>query len=122
MRQWLEDENVIAFLLKSFHQGKWRFAVPTLKAHYAEIIGWTPLPRWPRPALFIRGGNSPWLSDQYRSAVLEQFPNARLHHIANAGHWVHAEQPASVLRAIQRFLTALPPHDATDGATPPVTD
>lgn len=43
------------------------------------------------PALFIPGGNSPYVSEQYRDDLLAQFPQARAHVIAGAGHWVHAE-------------------------------
>ena len=42
----------------------------------------------------------------YRAAdaLLAQFPQARAHVIAGAGHWVHAEKPDAVLRAIRRYL------------------
>ncbi len=56
------------------------------------------------PALFIPGGNSPYVSEQYRDDLLAQFPQARAHVIAGAGHWVHAEKPDAVLRAIRRYL------------------
>jgi esterase len=32
------------------------------------------------------------------------FPSARIETINGAGHWLHAEQPESVIRAIQGFL------------------
>lgn len=104
MRQRIEDEGVIQFLLKSFHEGEWRFNVPVLWDTYDEIIGWETLPPWPHPALFIRGERSFYLDDQYRDALLAQFPRARAHVIGGAGHWVHAEKPEAVLRVIRRFL------------------
>ncbi|MCS5961707.1 hypothetical protein LNP74_32735 [Klebsiella pneumoniae subsp. pneumoniae] len=39
------------------------------------------------------------MTDAYRDALLAQFPQARAHVIAGAGHWVHAEKPEAVLRA-----------------------
>ncbi|STW45916.1 Esterase ybfF [Klebsiella pneumoniae] len=33
------------------------------------------------------------MTDAYRDALLAQFPQARAHVIAGAGHWVHAEKP-----------------------------
>lgn len=104
MRQRIEDEGVIQFLLKSFHEGEWRFNVPVLWDTYDEIIGWETLPPWPHPALFIRGERSFYLDDQYRDALLAQFPQARAHVIGGAGHWVHAEKPEAVLRVISRYL------------------
>jgi esterase len=35
---------------------------------------------------------------------MQQFPNAKAHVIANAGHWLHAEKPDMVLRVIRKFI------------------
>ena len=107
MREHLQEEGVIQFLLKSFVDGQWRFNVPVLWDQYPHIVGWQTVPAWPHPTLFIPGGNSPYVTDDYRDTLLAQFPQARAHVIAGAGHWVHAEKPEAVLRAIRRYLTAL---------------
>ncbi|MEY8769914.1 esterase [Erwinia sp. ACCC 02193] len=104
MRQTIQEEGVIQFLLKSFQDGEWRFNVPALWQHYDRIIGWETLPAWPHPTLFIRGEHSPYLQEAYRDALLAQFPAARAHVITGAGHWAHAEKPDAVLRAIRRFF------------------
>ena len=104
MRTHIAEEGVIQFLLKSFANGEWRFNVPALWDQYHHIIGWEAVPAWPHPALFIRGGNSPYVTESHREALLAQYPQARAHVIAGAGHWVHAEKPQAVLRAIRRFL------------------
>lgn len=104
MRQHLQEEGVIQFLLKSFVDGAWRFNVPVLWDQYPHIVGWETIPAWEHPALFIPGGNSPYVTEAYREQLLAQFPQARAHVIAGAGHWVHAEKPEAVLRAIRRYL------------------
>jgi esterase len=104
MREHLNEEGVIQFLLKSFVDGEWRFNVPVLWEQYPHIVGWETIPAWDHPALFIPGGNSPYVTDAYRADLLAQFPQARAHVIAGAGHWVHAEKPEAVLRAIRRYL------------------
>jgi len=104
MRQHLDEEGVIQFILKSFADGEWRFNVPVLWDNYATISGWEEIPAWPHPALFIRGGNSPYLDNHYRDALLRQFPQAHAHVINGAGHWVHAEKPDAVLHAVRRFF------------------
>ncbi|MFU1852332.1 esterase [Citrobacter portucalensis] len=104
MRQHLQEEGVIQFLLKSFVDGEWRFNVPVLWDQYPHIVGWEAIPAWEHPALFIPGGNSPYVTEAYREQLLAQFPQARAHVIAGAGHWVHAEKPEAVLRAIRRYL------------------
>ncbi|WP_449553682.1 esterase [Lelliottia amnigena] len=105
MREQLDEEGVVQFLLKSFVEGAWRFNVPVLWDQYDNIVGWQPVPVWQSPTLFIRGGNSPYVTEAYRDALLAQFPQARAHVIAGAGHWVHAEKPEAVLRAIRRYLS-----------------
>ncbi|WP_249022156.1 MULTISPECIES: esterase [Kluyvera] len=104
MREYLHEEGVIQFLLKSFVDGAWRFNVPVLWEQYPHIVGWETIPAWEHPALFIPGGNSPYVTEAYRDDLLAQFPQARAHVIAGAGHWVHAEKPDAVLRAIRRYL------------------
>ncbi|MEB2475269.1 esterase [Citrobacter freundii] len=105
MRQHLQEEGVIQFLLKSFVDGEWRFNVPVLWDQYPHIVGWETIPAWEHPALFIPGGNSPYVTEAYREQLLAQFPQALAHVIAGAGHWVHAEKPEAVLRAIRRYLS-----------------
>ena len=104
MREHINEEGVIQFLLKSYVDGEWRFNVPVLWEQYPHIVGWEAIPAWDHPALFIPGGNSPYVTEAYRADLLAQFPQARAHVIAGAGHWVHAEKPEAVLRAIRRYL------------------
>ncbi|MCZ4058986.1 esterase [Pantoea sp. LMR881] len=104
MRSVIAEEGVIQFILKSFHEGEWRFNVPVLWDNYAAISGWQEVPAWPHPALFIRGGDSAYLDNRYRDALLKQFPAAHAHVISGAGHWVHAEKPEAVLRSVRRFF------------------
>jgi len=106
MRQHIPEDSIIQFLLKSFAAGEWRFNVPALWDQYPHIVGWDTVPAWDHPALFIRGGNSPYVDESHRDALLAQFPQARAHVIAGAGHWVHAEKPQAVVRAIRRYLEA----------------
>lgn len=105
MREHLNEEGVVQFLLKSFVDGQWRFNVPVLWDQYSEIVGWQPVPAWQHPTLFVRGGNSPYVTEACRDELIRQFPEARAHVIAGAGHWVHAEKPEAVLRAIRRYLS-----------------
>ncbi|MCE0824949.1 esterase [Buttiauxella sp. A2-C2_NF] len=106
MREHLNEEGVIQFLLKSFADGEWKFNVPVLWEQYENIVGWQAIPTWNEPALFIRGGASPYVDESHRKTLLAQFPQARAHVVAGAGHWVHAEKPDAVLRAIHRFIDA----------------
>lgn len=99
-----EEQDIIPFLVKSFHDGEWRFDVPILCDQYSHIAGWQPVPMWSHPVLFIRGESSPYIQDSYRADIVRQFPQARVHVISGCGHAVHAEKPDAVLRAIHRFI------------------
>ncbi|MEQ4620523.1 alpha/beta fold hydrolase [Providencia vermicola] len=105
MREYLDENSVIQFLLKSFRQGEWKFNLPAIKDDYESIIGWKTVPTWDKPVLLIPGGNSPYVQAEYREQIAAQFPNAKAWVVADAGHWVHAEKPDHVLRAIHRFLS-----------------
>ena len=47
MREHLQEEGVIQFLLKSFVDGDWRFNVPVLWDQYPHIVGWETIPAAP---------------------------------------------------------------------------
>ncbi|MBP6120897.1 MULTISPECIES: esterase [Providencia] len=104
MQEYINEDGVIQFLLKSFRQGEWKFNIPALKNNYEQIIGWETLPAWDKPVLLIPGGNSPYVQAEYRDQIAAQFPKAKAWVVADTGHWVHAEKPDHVLRAIHRFL------------------
>lgn len=57
------------------------------------------------PALFIRGGNSPYIADEDMEFIKKLFPPARLVTIPGAGHWLHAEQPAAFIETIRDFAS-----------------
>lgn len=101
-------EGVRQFLGKSlYRQGgymTWRFNVASLYNNYDNIIGWQPIPSCDIPTLFVKGGDSDYITSQHQAAIAAQFPKAKAHIIANTGHWLHAEKPAEVLRAIRKFL------------------
>ena len=57
-----------------------------------------------KPVLFIKGANSNYISDTDWINIKEHYPNATIQNIANAGHWVHADNPTNLLDAIKKYL------------------
>lgn len=104
MRNYLDHEMVVQFLLKSFVKGKWLYNVEAFKANYGNLVGWNPIQPWNKSCLFIRGGNSEYILPQYESEVLNQFPKAVIKTVAETGHWLHAEKPDVVVDLIQDYL------------------
>ena len=108
LAQHIDQEGVRQFLGKSLvNQDSvmtWRFNVPAIKANYWNILGWEPIATNSTPTLFIKGADSNYLMAEHQSAIQQQFSRAKAHVIANTGHWLHAEKPAEVLRAIRKFI------------------
>jgi pimeloyl-ACP methyl ester carboxylesterase len=52
----------------------------------------------------MRGALSNYVRETDLPSIGEWFPHAELDTIANAGHWVQAEQPQAFLDSLMRFL------------------
>ena len=56
------------------------------------------------PALFLSGANSNYMTASEKPAIERLFQQVDHRIIADAGHWVHAEQPTAFLAHLQHFL------------------
>ncbi|WP_216940123.1 alpha/beta fold hydrolase [Acinetobacter sp. BY419] len=105
MREYILEEMVIQFLLKSFNKGQWLFNVQALFDHYPDIMDWGKVEKINQPALFLHGGNSFYISKpEHFEAIGEQFSQAKIEVIENTGHWLHGEKPDEVIKHMQTFL------------------
>ncbi len=56
-------------------------------------VSWENIETWHKSALFMRGGNSPYVAKlEYIEAIQSQFSQAQIQTVADAGHWLHAEE------------------------------
>ena len=117
-RQQIEDAlapeipslNLRRFLLKNLgraEHGKfaWKMNLRGLAENYSrlgEVL--SPQNQFEKPALFLRGGRSDYLSAADEAAIRRQFPAAEIQTIAAAGHWVHADAPEEFVRRVLDFL------------------
>ena len=60
--------------------------------------------RYQGPALFVAGADSDYVRSESHAGIKRLFPRARLEHIADAGHWVHADQPEMLFHTLYRWL------------------
>ncbi|MFD2180115.1 alpha/beta fold hydrolase [Veronia pacifica] len=109
LQNYIVDPGIIQFLMKSLaktSQGDFtfRFNIENLEQGYAEIMGWSIDAVYNGNTLFLKGGDSPYITQQHKANIEKAFPNAKAHVIANTGHWLHAEKPETVSRVINRFL------------------
>jgi len=54
--------------------------------------------------LFWGGHKSDCITIPFQSYISRLFPDSSLYFIADAGHWVHADQAKAVLETFQGFL------------------
>jgi len=57
--------------------------------------------------LFIKGNDSDYILAEHREAINSLFKNVSAKIIHGAGHWLHAQKPQAVNKAINDFLTAV---------------
>jgi esterase len=107
------DIPTVQFLLKNLsrrpaHEGggfEWKMNWKVLERDYAEILKQIESTEvFENPTLFLRGGRSNYVKDADLVGIQQFFPNATLQTIPNAGHWVHADQPALLIQALLQFL------------------
>lgn len=93
--------------LKFFDDGTYKFRInlDTLQNDLKEIWGF---PNHKTSAnneiLFLKGGNSTYISENGSKIIRRLFPNSRLVTIDGAGHWVHAEKPYEFISVVSEFL------------------
>ncbi|KGQ27713.1 acyl-CoA esterase [Gallibacterium anatis] len=108
MEQFIENPAILQFVLKSFdakQTQRFRFNTQVLFKRYQQLMDWPENNNvCTLPTLFIRGGNSNYVLPQYRDKIMQLFPNASAFTINGAAHWVHADKPQYVIRAIERHL------------------
>jgi len=97
------------FLLKNLARGdngyRWRIPLDTIYSEYADIAAAPPSPGpFEGTTLFIRGGNSDYVSDDDEPVIRKRFPNARIETIPGANHWVHVDALDAFVRLVREFL------------------
>ena len=109
----IPDPAERGFLLQSLvfagDTPRWQLNLAALEAALPAIGGFPEFPsstRYDGPTLFIAGGKSSVLPADAEPIIRAFFPRATIERIANAGHWVHAEQPAAFLTLVEPFLAA----------------
>jgi pimeloyl-ACP methyl ester carboxylesterase len=116
LQQSIALPSIRQFLLKNLKhnpEGKfrWAFNLKTLSEKLPDIFTGIirenetdpeSIPQF--PLLFIKGELSGYIRPEDEASIRKFFPWANITVIPEAGHWVHAEQPAAFLRAVREFL------------------
>lgn len=109
LQLYIPEFGVRQFLLKNIYleNGKYafRFNLKTLTEKYNELIaGNSATGRFDKPTLFLRGDKSNYIMNEDFPFIQSHFPQAEIKTIANAGHWLHAENPKDFFKEVLSFL------------------
>jgi pimeloyl-ACP methyl ester carboxylesterase len=108
------EKSVRAFLLQNLtfgEQPRWRIGLAEIVAAMPDIGGWPPLPdgaRYDGPTVFVSGALSHYIRPEHRGLIRGWFPTARFVAVKDAGHWVHADNPAGFMGVLEAFLGSYP--------------
>ena len=107
----ISDQILRSFLLQNlvFIEDKyeWRINIPIIKANLDKIHGFPSFAQnifFDGPTLFIAGANSKFIEQSHYSKIGRLFPKSSVERIADASHWLHADNPKAFLRAVNQFI------------------
>ncbi len=110
IEKYLRNPANIQFLMKGLDRDAnnhfvWRFNVEVLHKFYNEIMGFPQSENvYTKPTLFLKGEKSDYITAENYPQIAHYFPNNEITEIANAGHWVHADNPVDFIEAVESFL------------------
>lgn len=95
-------------LVKEDSHWHWRMNLSALEQGMPELSAFSCADGVPFPgdALFVYGGQSPYVKPDHLPIIRELFPFARLRQIADAGHWVYADNPQTFAEVLESFVEA----------------
>jgi pimeloyl-ACP methyl ester carboxylesterase len=112
LRTSVPDPAIRAFLLQNLRPGEspsWRVGLRQIAAALPAITGWPTPPTgatYGGPTLFVAGARSDYIEAAARPVIRGLFPEARFVKVKDAGHWVHADNPAAFLAVLEGFCAA----------------
>ncbi|WP_133406677.1 alpha/beta fold hydrolase [Parashewanella tropica] len=103
------ENSTAQFLLKNLQRTdegfKWKMNLNGLINSYDSLIDWPYQGKqYAGPCLFIRGGDSDYVTQAHRQQIISQFPNVQAKTINGTGHWLHAEKPTIFNRIVKEFI------------------
>lgn len=108
--QFIKEVGVRMFLLKNLYWREpgnlgLRMNLPVLVKNIAEIgKPLSPHHTFQGEALFLKGERSDYILPEDKEGVYHAFAKAQIKEIANAGHWLHAENPKQFYQEVLHFV------------------
>lgn len=112
LSQYVSEIGTRMFLLKNLYwvekgQLGLRINLDVLRDNVSEVGEALPTySKFEYPTLFLRGDKSEYVMPTDEKLIKQHFPLANIETISNAGHWLHAENPADFYEAVIKFVTS----------------
>jgi len=109
LKESIPSKPIRLFVMKNLEREgqqtfKWRINLKALSENIEHVFEGVEHPGiYDNPTLFIRGGNSDYISDEDMDKIYRHFPGATLETIEGASHWVHAEKPDELCALFSEF-------------------
>lgn len=110
LKRYVSDVGIRQFLLKNLYwetKGKLalRLNLEALMENVNEVGEALPMhTKFEKDTLFLRGDRSEYIELADEDIIKIHFPKARIETIANAGHWLHAENPSDFFDKVYEFI------------------
>jgi esterase len=109
LSQFVDEVGIRQFLLRNLvaKDGKFRFKcnLDYIEKCYQQIMkGYQGEQHFTGETLFIKGGNSDYITSEHQNIIRELFPNSRAKIIQGTGHWLHAEKTTAFNKVVNDFL------------------
>ncbi len=105
----IPDAGVRGFLLQNLkrHSGHWAWNanLDLLGDNLHVVAGWPTIDAaWDGPTWWIVGGRSDYVQPDDMTVMRSLFPRVVSVTLKQAGHWVHADEPAAFTSILRKFL------------------
>lgn len=117
----IPDHRIRLFVLKNLyrktrHSFDWRLNLKALSDNMDYVFeGIESFNQYNGPTLFVKGGQSDYISSDDSALIHSLFPQAVIETIPGASHWVHADSPDALCRILSTFLGKDCPLMSSDG-------
>ncbi|MFC3053076.1 alpha/beta fold hydrolase [Kordiimonas pumila] len=109
LAEYESEPEVLSFLLTNWRRVSdntwgWRLDLEAICRDYDNLIAGIEGGEYEGETLFLRGGRSDYIKAEHRDTILRLFPKASVKTVEGTSHWLHAEKPDLIARAIMKFL------------------
>ncbi|MFW5708365.1 MAG: alpha/beta fold hydrolase [Bacteroidota bacterium] len=110
LKEKIGDDRIRQFLMKNLHWKDrstlgWKANLEVINKNLSHIFRAIDSSHpYPKPTLFIRGGESLYIRQNHIPRIKKLFPQARIETIEGASHWLHAEKPDEFYDLVMDFL------------------